>query len=646
MRSRILFWSTLAVLLLGCPPGAPGVPPAEGYQDFSELDLESLLDQTIVTASRHVQKRSDAPVSATVITAEEIAASGAHSIPELLRRVPGLDVIRLTGSSYSVSARGLNDAAANNLLVLIDGRSVYVDVYGVTIWDHLPVGLDDIASIEVIRGPGSALHGASALAGVINILTFGAGERPGVQARTTVSDAGESYGSLRHSGARGATAWTVSSTWTRAPGWWDRPRESDHARLHGNLTHDLGSDRRLRLGGGATNGTTMLAPFDGRMEVAGQTRHLRADAEVGDLTLRWYWNDWDLELEPINFSLGGPEPAISSSLHDVELRGAHDLGARNFLLWGASYRHLRVDYSLQDVGAEQDIYAGFALQEWRPRPDLMTSVGVRYENHPITGDQLAPQAGLVYKPAGDHAVRLSYRQAYRNPSYLETYWRTDLEQIPGFPQTIRGNRNLAAEGIRSLEIGWQGVIGQKVLLDLAVFHNQLDDLVSFQVQGFYPSPPAPQPDIPRKYGFGNTFSWRATGGELSWQLEPTDWLHCTGFYAYNWVADRETDAHVTRAPRHLAHLGLRARLAAAHHLRLDGCWRGETDWPPSAAGGPFDHPRQPGRVLLDAAWEYVSDAGDRRLTLAVKNLLDHDHRDHPLGVLQDRRLRASVAVGF
>jgi iron complex outermembrane receptor protein len=646
MLSRTLFWFALAMLSLAGPLPARANPPAEGYQDFSELDLESLLDQTIVTASRHAQKRSDAPVSATVITAEEIAASGAHSIPELLRRVPGLDVIRLAGSSYSVSARGLNSAAANNLLVLLDGRSVYVDVYGVTVWDHLPVGLDDIASIEVIRGPGSALHGASALAGVINIITRDAGERPGVQARTTVSDQGESYGSLRHSGARGATAWTVSSTWTRAPGWRDRPRENHHARLHGRLTRDLGADRSLSLGGGATNGATMLAPFDGRMIVDGQTHHLRAEAEVGDLTLRWYWNDWDLELDPIDFSLGGPDPAISSSLQDVELRGAHDLGARNFLLWGASYRHLRVAYSLQDVGAEQDIYAGFALQEWRPRRDLMTSVGLRYEHHPITGDQLAPQAGLVYQPADDHALRLSYRQAYRNPSYLETYWRTDLEQIPGFPQTIRGNRSLAAEGIRSLEVGWQGVIGQKVLLDLAVFHNQLDDLVGLRVQGFYPSPPAPQPDLPRKYRFANTSSWRATGGELSWQVEPTAWLHCTGFYAYNWVADRPTDAHVTRAPRHLAHLGLRARLAATHHLRLDARWRGETIWRRSAAGGPFADPRQPGRVLVDAAWEAVSAAGDRRLTLAVENLLDHHHRDHPLGVLQERRLRASVAVGF
>ena len=136
-----------------------------------DLSLEDLLKADVMTASRKAQRLSDVAAAVFVVTREDIERSGATSIPDALRMVPGVQVAKLANNRWAVSVRGFNGRFANKLLVLMDGRSIYSPLFSGVFWEAEDTLLEDIDRIEVIRGPGAALWGANAVNGVINIIT-------------------------------------------------------------------------------------------------------------------------------------------------------------------------------------------------------------------------------------------------------------------------------------------------------------------------------------------------------------------------------------------------------------------------------------------------------------------------------------------
>jgi iron complex outermembrane recepter protein len=126
---------------------------------------------TVVTATRRAQPLTQAPSAITVITAEEIRQSGATTLPELLRSVPGLDFFRLSADNVRIAARGLNREFPARTQVLLDGLSVEEDVRGFVTWHNLFVPLEEIERIEIVRSPATALYGDRAFAGVVHIIT-------------------------------------------------------------------------------------------------------------------------------------------------------------------------------------------------------------------------------------------------------------------------------------------------------------------------------------------------------------------------------------------------------------------------------------------------------------------------------------------
>src|SRR6266481_3518421 len=148
--------------------------------DLSRLSLEDLANIEVSTVSRKLEPLSDAPAAIYVITREDIRRSGATSIPEILRLAPNLQVARVDSSQYAITARGFNSTTANKLLVLIDGRSVYTPLFSGVFWDVQDAFMEDIARIEVIRGPGATVWGANAVNGVINVITKDAEDTQGL----------------------------------------------------------------------------------------------------------------------------------------------------------------------------------------------------------------------------------------------------------------------------------------------------------------------------------------------------------------------------------------------------------------------------------------------------------------------------------
>ena len=174
-------------------------------RSFADLSLEELGNIEVTSVSRRKERLADAPASVFVITAEDIRRSGATLLPDVLRLAPNLQVTQLNASQYAISARGLNNAAGNKLLVLIDGRSVYTPLFSGVFWDAQDVMVEDIERIEVISGPAGTTWGTNAVNGVINVIT-----RPASATLGGLISAGggntESGGAVRYGARVGETA--------------------------------------------------------------------------------------------------------------------------------------------------------------------------------------------------------------------------------------------------------------------------------------------------------------------------------------------------------------------------------------------------------------------------------------------------------
>src|SRR5579863_9631402 len=149
----------------------PGLCQKTNSADLTQASLEELANLQVTSVSKKEQSLAKAGAAVFVITQEDIRHSGMMNVPDLLRMAPGVDVARVDANTWAISIRGFSDRYSDKVLVLIDGRSVYSEVFSGVYWDQLNVPLEDIERIEVIRGPGGTVWGANAVNGVINIIT-------------------------------------------------------------------------------------------------------------------------------------------------------------------------------------------------------------------------------------------------------------------------------------------------------------------------------------------------------------------------------------------------------------------------------------------------------------------------------------------
>jgi len=365
-----------AVLAVVLAVSASAGVAAQDYDDFNELDLSALLDQVVVTATRTEQKIGDAPVSAYVITADDIAASGAMSIPELLSDVPGLDVMVPTASHFDVSARGHNEPGANTILVLLDGRSVYADFYGLTLWEFLPVTLEEIQAIEVILGPGSAFYGANAFACVINIITFDPESNRGTWVRGAASTYGDAVVAATHASANEALAWRLGASSHHYDDWETGLHDSGIATAHARLDRTWSPESRTTVTAGASRGDLYFVPSTESLVLDGDASFLSADYVWRDLQVRWFWNAWSLDVVPqTGLTTLGDISVLDSDVHDLDLRHVLRLGGGHLIQWGGGFRHKTVDWTLQRQAYAVNIASAFLYDEWSPSGNVRLSLG-------------------------------------------------------------------------------------------------------------------------------------------------------------------------------------------------------------------------------------------------------------------------------
>jgi outer membrane receptor protein involved in Fe transport len=430
-----------------------------------------------------------APVSVTVLTPDDIRRSGANNLGELLRTVPGLDVLESFPSYISVSARGTSESFVNNMLVLIDGRRFETLLAGVPFLDEMPVRMEDIKRIEVVKGPVGAVYGTNALAGVISIVTYGASEVPG----TFVSVNGGNRDTLdvtaRHGGRVGQGPWSYkfsggysySSTWGSLDSGNALPplalRKGSGILL---LERRVGSDGLLELEGGFTKGDLASLTL-----VTNQTQfftmpHGRVSYGRPDFHAMLTFSPQALELRervpPI-------QPLIDrwSSSTNLSVDRTIRPFASSTVTMGGNLRHQRSNSTNLGGTAHSQVVGGVFVQNEqsvvRDRLALFGALGLSH--HPEIPLQLDGNLAVIATPVRDHTFRASFGRAHRDPSFGENFinFRRRFGPADGYQQP---NLDLAPETIQAYEIGYRGKvsIGQaRLQLFAEGFKERLNDLI-------------------------------------------------------------------------------------------------------------------------------------------------------------------------
>lgn len=492
-------------ICLGCVlPAAAAIDPGRladlGLEDLMRIEIE------ITSVSKRAQRLGDTPAAVTVLTGEDIRRSGATSIVEALRLVPGLEVARINGTTWAVTARGANGTLANKLLVLMDGRSVYSPVFSGSFWDSQDTVLEDIDRIEVIRGPGAVIWGSNAVNGVVNVITKSAAATQG-----TLLSAAAGPDEQRYTARHGLTL--ASGAALRVYG--IRVDRDDTRTIGGTAASAgrLGQERvGLRLDHAPTTRdrvTADLEVFGGHSDKAPLT--LPSAAFVSSETVpfgtrvsgghaRLHWDralgDGDTVAVDAYFDRArNNRAAIADDLTDTwDLALQHDFGwgRTHRTVWGGGYRTVRYatgdSFQLRlDPSAGQANLANlFAQDEWALIPDrLRLTLGVKVEHSSLVpGANFQPDARLLWNADERQVLWVAASRANRLPSIAELHMQSPSIHVPPtaalpLPTVVTtvGQPGLRPERLTSLQAGYRNQWSPDLSLDAVAYVQRHRDLI-------------------------------------------------------------------------------------------------------------------------------------------------------------------------
>jgi iron complex outermembrane receptor protein len=421
MPPRARCWAAgLGILLATAPAVSACGEPEPEIEQLAGLDIEELMQIKVTLPARRPQTLGQSAAAVQVITNEDIRRSGAITLPETLRLVPGLDVAQINSSSWAISARGFNSNFANKLLVLIDGRSIYTPLSAGVSWDAQDTLLEDIDRIEVIRRPGASLWGANAVNGVNNIITRSAADTQGLRVSGGGGTEERAFGSVRQGGALGAHAfyrvwgkYFLRDELARPDGTgagddfhmlrgglrldWS-PSDVDHLEVQGELFKN-GWGERFTL-------PSLEPPFTRQVEN-------RNASEGGHVRARWSRRlsdraEWELQAYYDQIRRYIPEVASNERLDTFEVDFHHHTGwgERQELVWGASYRRYCDDTSehflvrFEQPRRTLNFFSAFVQDELALVVNrLRLTVGSKLEHTDTTGFEVEPTLMLLWSPA-------------------------------------------------------------------------------------------------------------------------------------------------------------------------------------------------------------------------------------------------------
>lgn len=494
----------LACLLLMCITTTTHAQQENLLQDndFLNLSIAELadLDVSAVTGTTETWFRS--PAAVYVITQDDIQRTGHQNIADLLRMAPGVNVAQVSANNWSVGTRGMQGNFTDSMLMIVDGRSVYDPLQSVIRWDTQDMIMDDIQSIEVIRGPGTTLWGSNAVNGVVSLTTKPAKQTQGWLLNTVMGTQNQPVVSLRYGDKIDDNMhfriWTkyanrnalVYSDGSDPPDDWDMFRtgfridvdapDQLNWSVQGSFFHtdQLGGETRL------PDPTTITtnAISDGRITNGYlQATITRQKNEQSKWTVM---SSFD---RSIRVTHDGFE-----SLRDIfELDYRHRAALNDdlLLIWGASWQYTSdqtepsIAVAFNPQSKNTNLVTGLLQGSWQIMDDQLTMVlGTKIEHNDYTGFEYHPSARLSYTPDINNTFWTSVSRAVRTPGRVHNSSQITVAYAPPFPLTpltIGTNGNeLGSEKLYAYELGYRTHTGRDWTIDWTGYFNQYSSLIT------------------------------------------------------------------------------------------------------------------------------------------------------------------------
>ena len=523
--------------------------------DLTKIAEDELFSIQVTSVGRKAQALSKAPAAVFVLTAEDIRRSGATSIPEALRWVPGLTVLSQDGRSWDISARGSTRLYSDKILVMIDGRSLYTPLFSGVIWDSVDVPLGDIEQIDIVRGPGAVMWGPNAVNGVINIITKRAQSTAGTQVSMAAgNEVRTAEARVGHAGDHVAyRVWGKVDDRTPAynsPGYFSftdfvyrdpairnldegsgrlgfridgQPNEKDQWMVQGDIYK---VDRQDPLA------YPTFRPAVDRMQG-------HSDYNGGFIQARWTHtasagNESEFRFSYDHNNLAYPYLSTNVQNLTADFQKRRQAGEGNEIYWGVGYQQYWDDTSSMRFVAfdpAQSLYrSGYAVirDEWQIVPDrFLFSAGVRVDYNSYRQVEFQPSLRLLYTPNPRQSAWIAASRAVRTPNRLDRDLEFDAgyDVSSGYPVRLQshGNKDQLSETAYSAEAGYRFQSGQRWSVDASLFYTSFAGLRNLQR--------GTAPDISIVNGAlalsmpmstGNLGRGRSYGAEVwgAWQVRP------------------------------------------------------------------------------------------------------------------------------
>ncbi len=636
---------TIQILVIG---GLANAYQSEPLGDLTALSVEDLMDLEVSLADRKPRKVSQSAAAVFVVTAEDIRRSGATSIPDALRMVPGLQVTRLDANKWVVASRGFTNRYTNMMLVLMDGRIAYSQLFSGVFWELQDTLLEDIDRIEIIRGPGASLWGANAVNGIVNIITKHAEETLGGLVFTGMGTEEKGMAGARYGGMIGEKGYyriytkyfqrdeAVNTQGEGASDDWDMLRgglrtdvslsHADEISFQGNFYQGK-KNERLHIPS-LTSLEADVYDREGTMSginALGRWQHTFSD--TSDMMLQLCYS----HSEDVEFEFSGDEDIL-----DIDFQHRFALGHRQEVVWGLGYRLYSDDLesvptmAFDPLQEKYHIFSAFVQDDICFAEDrIRLTLGAKFEHNSNTGFEFQPNIRVLWAPNEKHTLWAAASRAVKTPSRTEKDMELILQNPPLvmseyntlFPLklTLIGDQTRSQE-VLALEMGYRVHPATSFSLDIAAFYNIYDELLE-AVIGSPRLEASAQPPYLSVPIYMNTGAYGKTWGlEFSVKWTPWEWWCLQTAYTY-FKTTMHTHEGVqlltgTETPNH--QLSLRSSLDISQNFECD-LWLRYVD---DILGGTVKS-----YTALDfrVGWKPCK---NMELSIVGQNLLESQHREY------------------